>query len=65
MKVYVNEEEFNYEESIKLHKVLKAYGAQPPYAVMLNGDFLPRSEYESASLQDGDKIDVVGAIQGG
>jgi len=34
-------------------------------AVAINGEFVPRSRYETIELVDGDEIDVVGAVGGG
>ena len=34
-------------------------------AVELNGDILPKAQYESTLLQDGDSIEVVSFVGGG
>ena len=34
-------------------------------AVALNGTVVPRSEWPSRPLRDGDEIEIVGAVQGG
>lgn len=34
-------------------------------AVMLNGEILPKAEYDSAVLKDGDELDVIGFVGGG
>lgn len=34
-------------------------------AVAVNGDFVPRSHYHKHTLQSGDALDVVAAVQGG
>lgn len=34
-------------------------------AVELNGDILPKSQYESTLLQDGDSIEIVSFVGGG
>lgn len=36
-----------------------------PFAVALNGEFVPRSQYASVTLQDGDALDVVSPVGGG
>ena len=38
---------------------------QPGIAVALNMSVVPRSEWPDTSLCDGDRIDIVGAKQGG
>lgn len=34
-------------------------------AVELNGDILPKAQYESALLQDGDNVEIVSFVGGG
>ena len=34
-------------------------------AVERNGEIVPRSQFEVTSLQDGDKLEIVGAVGGG
>lgn len=34
-------------------------------AVMINGEILPKSDYDTAVLRDGDKVDIVGFVGGG
>lgn len=35
------------------------------FAVAINGNFVSRQQYASISLQSGDEVDVVSAMQGG
>lgn len=35
------------------------------YAVAVNGEFVPRSQYAAVELQDGDTVDVVAPVGGG
>ena len=34
-------------------------------AVAINGEFVPRSQYPATQLNNGDEIDIVGAVGGG
>lgn len=34
-------------------------------AVEMNGDILPKSQYESTALQDGDSLEIVSFVGGG
>lgn len=36
-----------------------------PFAVALNGEFVPKSAYATTQLKDGDKLDIVSPIGGG
>lgn len=38
---------------------------RPPFAVMLNGDFTPKSTYVDIQLKENDRVEILGAIQGG
>ena len=37
----------------------------PHFAVALNYDIVPKSQYESTYLNDGDKVEIVHAVGGG
>jgi sulfur carrier protein len=34
-------------------------------AIELNGEIVPRSQFEATQLADGDKLEIVGAVGGG
>jgi len=44
---------------------LAAFGAKPPFAVALNGQFVARGEHASKALAAGDKLDIVSPVAGG
>lgn len=44
---------------------LGAGSAHRGIAVAVDGDVVPRSEWERTELADGQRVEVVGAIQGG
>ncbi|MFQ5716894.1 MAG: sulfur carrier protein ThiS [Nitrospinales bacterium] len=37
----------------------------PHFAMALNGDVVPKSQYDTARIKDGDKIEIVHAVGGG
>ena len=37
----------------------------PAFAVAINGEFVPRSEYDATLLQEGDALDIVTPVGGG
>ncbi len=41
------------------------FGALPPYALLLNQNFVPNSEHDRTTLNPDDAIEVISAIQGG
>lgn len=65
MNIVINTQTFTFDKEINLIEALKVYKPSQPYAVLLNDEFLPQSEHRFTWLKDLDKIDVVGAIQGG
>ncbi|MCW8196393.1 sulfur carrier protein ThiS [Proteobacteria bacterium 005FR1] len=63
-KVSLNDEWVETSES-RLSAVMTEWNYGEKCAVAINGDFVPRSAYESVDLQDGDKVDVVAPVGGG
>ena len=48
-----------------ISEVLTEFGATPPFAVALNGEFVPRTHYEIQQVKDGDRVDIVAPVFGG
>ncbi|BBN82991.1 hypothetical protein PA25_29760 [Pseudoalteromonas sp. A25] len=48
-----------------LQAFISATDAKEPYAVALNGQFVPRSQCQSTILSEGDSIELLSPIQGG
>lgn len=48
-----------------LVEVLQSFGAKPPFAVAINGEFIPQSLHDSTNINDGDSIELLSPIQGG
>jgi len=65
MNIYINQKAFSFNHDITLNDALEAFKATPPFAILINGEFLPQSEHDSVQLKESDKVDVIGAIQGG
>ncbi|WP_130537314.1 sulfur carrier protein ThiS [Thiomicrorhabdus indica] len=65
MKVLVNMQQIEVSEAGLLAQALHLFGATPPFAVMVNEEFIPKSQQEGFVLKEGDKVEVLGAIQGG
>lgn len=64
MNIKINGDLANTEHNV-LSEIIDQYGAKPPYALAVNGDFVPKSQYHSFEVKDGDLIDVVSPIFGG
>ncbi|KAF7768920.1 sulfur carrier protein [Pseudoalteromonas citrea] len=48
-----------------LREFILAKGAKEPFAVAVNGEFVPRSQCAETDLKAGDNIDLLSPIQGG
>ncbi len=58
--------ELNLENSMTVNSLLSFKDFDPKkVAVAINGDFVPRSKYESVLIVENDEIEVLSAVQGG
>lgn len=66
IEVSLNDERVQLPEPIPLQTALARwqYG-EGKFAVAVNGEFVPRSRYESAMVRDGDRLDIVKPVGGG
>jgi len=65
MNIYMNAQPFEVKKGDSVEQAVSAFGAIPPYAILLNENFLPKSEHENTLLAEDDKVEVISAIQGG
>ena len=66
MKVTINGQPKNFESPLNLYDVLEQeelIGMM--IAVAQNGTFVPKSEYETTIINDGDALEIVAPMQGG
>ena len=52
-------------KSAELVEILQNFGAKPPFAVAINGEFIPQSLHASTTINEGDSIELLSPIQGG
>ncbi|BED88029.1 thiamine biosynthesis protein ThiS [Pseudoalteromonas sp. MM1] len=52
-------------KSAKLVEILQNFGAKTPFAVAINGEFIPQSLHASTTINEGDSIELLSPIQGG
>lgn len=64
MKISINGQ-ITTTQCTSLIDVITEFEATPPYAVAVNGEFIPNSEYGKKQLSDDDQIDIVSPIFGG
>ncbi|MGV0433267.1 sulfur carrier protein ThiS [Corynebacterium sp. 20_84] len=66
MQLIVNDEEITTEAGSVDELLRERLGEVPAgTAVAVDGDVVPRSEWETTKLDDGAKVDILTAVQGG
>jgi sulfur carrier protein len=65
MDIHVNQKLLTLPEGATVADALAAYGARPPFAVALNGNFVARTQHGVRALRAGDRLDVVSPVAGG
>lgn len=66
MKVVLNGEPCDLPVGATVADALAHEAVEPArIAVAVNGEVVPRGEWATATLAEGDRVEVVGAIQGG
>lgn len=64
MNITINGELLNV-DSKALVEVLQSFGAVAPFAVAINGEFIPQSQHGNYVLTEGDSVELLSPIQGG
>lgn len=66
MHIVINGESRNVEHRCTLVELVAAHAdSGRPFAIALNGEFVPRMQYESRQVNDGDNIEIVSPVGGG
>lgn len=65
IKILLNNEMVVIESDYSLDKLLSEKHYNNSFAIAINYNFIPRSEYKTTLLKDGDKVEVVAPMQGG
>lgn len=66
MRIKLNGESYESPDDITVAALLKQLGIeQPRVAVELNLDILPKDEYETTGLKEGDQLEIVHFVGGG
>lgn len=48
-----------------LYKIVERFGAMPPFALAVNGQFVPKSQHAHYQINEHDVIDILSPVQGG
>ncbi|MBQ4839464.1 MULTISPECIES: sulfur carrier protein ThiS [Pseudoalteromonas] len=65
MNLTYNGEAICVDSEQSLQQIIVSKGAQPPFAVALNGQFVPAGQLSDTKPNSGDSIEVLSPIQGG
>ena len=66
MKVTLNGEDRSVAEDCSVDDLAGSMGVGPSgVAVAVNGEVVPRSSWPATPLHDGDRVELLGAMQGG
>ncbi|KTF15303.1 sulfur carrier protein ThiS [Pseudoalteromonas sp. H105] len=65
MKITINGQLFETIEHNSLANILLEFGATEPFAVAINGEFVPRSQGQAITVKQGDSVELLSPIQGG
>ena len=65
MQVLINQTPHELPDGSTLAQALAAGGFRPPFAVAVNLQFVPKTQYAATPLDPGDQIEVISPITGG
>ena len=65
MNIQINQRTVSIPDDASVADALAAFGAQPPFAVAVNGQFVARARHTELRLAAGDRVDVVQPVVGG
>jgi len=63
--IYINQQTFEFDEPVNILEAAEKFGAQRPFVLMLNNEFIPQSQHNSVFIQANDSLEIISAIQGG
>ena len=65
MRVVVNQVEHEVPSHSMISDVLSLIDAQPPYAVAVNMNFVPKLDHDKHLLYENDEIEIITPVTGG
>lgn len=65
MEIHINQKITQVADNACLADVLAMLQPQPPFAVAVNLQFVPRSQYSSQTLHAGDHLEIIAPVTGG
>ena len=65
MKITINKQEHELQAGATVADAVAAIAAKPPFAVAVNMQFVPRTQYAQHALHDGDRVEIISPVTGG
>jgi sulfur carrier protein len=65
MRVIVNQAPYEIPSQSVISDALALIAAKPPYAVAVNMNFVPKTQYSQFILNENDQIEVIAPVTGG
>ena len=65
MNVLINQTPTELPEGASVADAIALLAPRPPFAVAVNTVFVPKAQYPSHLLQDGDRVEVIAPVTGG
>ena len=65
MRVLINQVAYDLPASASVAEAVAASAAKPPFAVAVNLQFVPRTQYEAVALHDDDRVEIISPVTGG
>jgi sulfur carrier protein len=65
MRIIVNQVEYEIPNQSVIADALSLINAQPPFAVAVNLNFVPKTQYHQFALSENDHIEVIAPVTGG
>ena len=65
MHITINQQSVELPDSATVADAVALWQAQPPFAVAINTQFVPKSRYAMQALAEGDRMEVIAPVTGG
>jgi len=65
LQVLINQLPVTLAAGATLADAVKAAQIQPPFAAVINLQFVPKTRYDQTELHEGDRIDLIAPVVGG
>jgi len=65
MNITINQQSVQLPANASVADAVAHWQAQPPFAVAVNTDFVPKSRYAEHQLTEGDRMEVIAPVTGG